>query len=194
MISDGTSCSRRDAVKEKQTAAKAARRKSRARIRRRVRRALFAGGFAAAALGLTFAFLWGGGGGTEPDAASVTIYSSPTCACCEGYVNYLNDEGFEVELRRTDHLEDVKDRFDIPADMRSCHTGVMNDYYVEGHVPVEAIRRLLQEQPDIDGIALPGMPAGSPGMAGQQNRPFTIYAIANGEINEFMTLIAAPDS
>ena len=88
----------------------------------------------------------------------------------------------------TDNLDEVKDRFDIPQDMRSCHTSVIGDYYIEGHVPVAAIEKLLAEQPDVDGIALPGMPSGSPGMTGEQQAPFVIYAVAHGEVFEFMTL------
>ena len=72
--------------------------------------------------------------------------------------------------------------------MQSCHTSIIGDYYVEGHVPVEAIRKLLDERPSIDGIALPGMPQGSPGMSGEKAEPFVIYAITGGAVEEFVTL------
>ncbi len=88
----------------------------------------------------------------------------------------------------TDSGDEVKDDYGIPEDMRSCHTSIMGDYYVEGHVPVEAIWKLLQEQPEIDGIALPGMPDGSPGMSGKKEQPFIIYSIADGEVEEFVKL------
>jgi len=88
----------------------------------------------------------------------------------------------------TDNLDEVKDRFNIPEEMWSCHTSVIGDYYIEGHVPVAAIEKLLAEQPDIDGIALPGMPSGSPGMTGEQEAPFVVYAVADGTTFEFMTL------
>ena len=87
-----------------------------------------------------------------------------------------------------DNVDEIKDRFEIPQDMRSCHTSVVGDYYIEGHVPVAAIEKLLAEQPGVDGIALPGMPSGSPGMTGEQEAPFIIYALAHGTTYEFMTL------
>ena len=88
----------------------------------------------------------------------------------------------------TDNVDEIKNRLDIPQDMRSCHTSVIGDYYIEGHVPVAAIQKLLAERPDVDGIALPGMPSGSPGMTGEQQAPFIIYAVAHGTTFEFMTL------
>ncbi len=86
-----------------------------------------------------------------------------------------------------DSVEEVKDDLDIPEDMRSCHTSLVGEYYVEGHVPVEAVRQLLLEQPDIDGIALPGMPQGSPGMSGNKDGTWVIYSISGGAVEEFMT-------
>lgn len=72
--------------------------------------------------------------------------------------------------------------------MGSCHTAVIADYFVEGHIPIEAIEKLLEEKPGIDGIALPGMPTGSPGMPGQQTEAFKIYALSAGTASEFMTM------
>ena len=125
---------------------------------------------------------------TEATDVLITTYRSPTCGCCEGYERYLEDEGFEVESIFMDDMTEVKDNFGVPADMRSCHTALVSDYFVEGHVPVEAIRRLLEERPAINGIALPRMPSGSPGMGGDKQEPFVIYAIADGKVDEFMTL------
>ena len=118
----------------------------------------------------------------------VTVYSSPTCGCCHEYESYLEKSGFAVESIKTDDLTEVKEGFGIPEEMQSCHTAVIDQYFIEGHVPVEAIRKLLEEQPPIAGIALPGMPAGSPGMGGEKEQPFTIYAIVDGEAEEFLTL------
>lgn len=72
--------------------------------------------------------------------------------------------------------------------MQSCHTTLVSEYFVEGHVPVEAIWKLLEEQPPIDGIALPGMPSGSPGMGGDKEKPLVIYSILDGKAEEFITL------
>ena len=88
----------------------------------------------------------------------------------------------------TDNFEDVKRDLNIPEELWSCHTTVVSGYYVEGHVPVEVIRKLLREQPEIDGIALPGMPQGSPGMSGTKDEPWVIYSIAGGVVEEFVTV------
>lgn len=87
----------------------------------------------------------------------------------------------------TDNVEGVKNQLAIPKEMRSCHTSLIGDYYVEGHVPVEALRKLIEEQPQIDGIAMPGMPQGSPGMGGQKDETWVIYSISAAGIEEFIT-------
>ena len=87
-----------------------------------------------------------------------------------------------------DSVEEIKNDLNIPEEMWSCHTSVIGDYYIEGHVPVAAIEKLLAERPDVDGLALPGMPSGSPGMTGEQEAPFVIYAVKDGTTSEFITL------
>ncbi len=123
-----------------------------------------------------------------PASTLVTVYSSPTCGCCHEYEKYLKDEGFEVESIRMEDLTEMKEDLGIPSDMQSCHTTMVEEYFVEGHVPVEAIWKLLEEQPEIDGIALPGMPSGSPGMGGDKAEPSMIYSVVEGSVEEFMTL------
>lgn len=118
----------------------------------------------------------------------VTTYRSPTCGCCVGWEEYLKTAGFEVESVVTDDVAAIKDDLQIPDEMRSCHTAIIGDYFVEGHVPIEAIQRLLEEQPEIDGIALPGMVQGSPGMSGEKSEPFVIYSVSGGTVDEFMTI------
>jgi hypothetical protein len=105
-------------------------------------------------------------------------FSSPGCSCCEQYASYLR-EYLDTPLTETetDELTAVKRRHSVPTELRSCHTLVLDEYVVEGHVPAELIARLLDEQPAIDGIALPGMPAGSPGMGGTKSGSFTVYAL-----------------
>ncbi len=85
-------------------------------------------------------------------------------------------------------MTSVREYYQIPEGMESCHTAIINGYFVEGHVPVAAIKKLLEEKPNIDGIALPGMPSGSPGMPGQKNEAFHIYALSDGKSSEFMTI------
>ncbi len=141
----------------------------------------------------------GGEAGSEPTPSkimqttttageTITVHSSPTCGCCGEYEKYLEEEGFEVESVKTEETTELKDEFGVPEDMRSCHTSIVGEYFVEGHVPVEAIRKLLEEKPQIDGIALPRMPSGSPGMGGVKSEPFAIYSIMDGGIEEFVTL------
>ena len=115
-------------------------------------------------------------------SASAVVHKSPTCDCCTAHEDYL--EGAGLALRAEIHEEDLvvwKEERGIPRELWSCHTTEVGGYLVEGHVPAETIARLLDEQPDIDGIALPGMPAGSPGMPGEQDEPWVIEAFAGGE-------------
>jgi hypothetical protein len=87
-----------------------------------------------------------------------------------------------------DEMTDMKDDLGIPQDMWSCHTSMVENYFLEGHVPLEALWKLLDERPAIDGLALPGMPSGSPGMSGEKTAPFVIYAIVDGRGSEFVKL------
>ncbi len=107
----------------------------------------------------------------------------------------MKEQGFQVETIYTTeetYTEDVSSaltkKYQIPRNMESCHTAVIEDYFVEGHMPVEAIIKLLEEKPDIDGISLPGMRSGSPGMPGQQAGAFKIYALSDGTTSEFMVI------
>lgn len=118
---------------------------------------------------------------------SITVYKSPTCGCCVGYITYLRKNNFKVTVVETTNRTELKKKFQIPADMESCHTSVVEGYAVEGHVPVAAINKMLAEKPEIDGIALPEMPAGSPGMGGVKSGPLTIYALSKGEKTKFFT-------
>jgi hypothetical protein len=105
------------------------------------------------------------------------LYKNPQCSCCEGYAAYLRQNGFEVGVKPTNDLAEISSKAGIPADLEGCHTMFVEGYVVDGHVPVDAIRKLLAEKPAIAGITLPGMPMGSPGMAGTKTEPFTIYAV-----------------
>jgi hypothetical protein len=149
------------------------------------------------ALLVLFAAACGGQAGSEPavsaerpaaGAQTITVHSSPTCGCCGQYERYLKEQGFEVESKKEDDNTEIKSSLGVPEEMWSCHTSIVGGYFVEGHVPIEAIQQLLKERPQIDGIALPGMPPGSPGMGGDKMEPFTIYSISDGAIEEFMTI------
>lgn len=118
----------------------------------------------------------------------VEMYKSPTCSCCGKYAEYLTAKGFKVTVIEVSDPTEIKKNLGVPEEMWACHTLKLGRYYVEGHVPVEAIHKLLKDKPDIDGIALPGMPEGSPGMGGVKREPFIIYSISKGEIKEYMRM------
>lgn len=124
----------------------------------------------------------------EPlSVASATQYQGPSCGCCDVYADYLQDHiNGNLAVTVVDDLSAVKEQYGIPRELRSCHTVKLDTYVVEGHMPVEVIENLLDNEPDIDGIALPGMPAGSPGMGGQKNEQWTIYEIrSSGDVGVY---------
>ena len=102
----------------------------------------------------------------------VHVAKDPNCPCCKDWVGVLQEAGFAVtvEEMEPDALERHKTAMGVPVDMRSCHTGVTDGYALEGHVPVADIRRLLDERPEAVGLAVPGMPYGSPGMGPEEAR------------------------
>lgn len=128
-------------------------------------------------------------GSVVKNNVEVTFYHSPTCGCCDNYEDYLESKGFELKEIESDlKLKEIKQSLHIPTNMQSCHTAIIGKYFIEGHMPVEAIEKLLREQPDIDGIALPGMPSGSPGMPGMKQGEWIVYAVKGNNISEFMKL------
>jgi len=121
--------------------------------------------------------------------ASAIVYRAPNCGCCGNYIGYLERRGITVEDKIVSDIEKVKSQYEIPEDMLSCHTTVIGGYVVEGHIPLEAVEKLLAEKPDIRGIAMPGMPSGSPGMPGGKRGPFEISALRqDGGTELFMSL------
>jgi hypothetical protein len=106
------------------------------------------------------------------------LYKNPQCSCCEGYAAYLRQNGFDVEVKPSNDLAEISSKAGVPAELEGCHTTFIEGYVIDGHVPVDVIRKLLKEKPAIAGITLPGMPMGSPGMGGAKTEPFTIYAVS----------------
>lgn len=96
----------------------------------------------------------------------VTIWKSPTCGCCEGWADHMRRSGYKVKSVDVDDIDQIKRAYGIPSAMQSCHTAKVDGYLVEGHVPAEAVDKLLKERPKVRGLASPGMPMGSPGMGG----------------------------
>ncbi len=122
------------------------------------------------------------------EGIKLTMYKSPNCGCCAVYERIMKKKGFEFESIMVDDMTEIKDKYKIPADKQSCHTMTMGDYYVEGHVPADALVKLFNEKPDIKGIGLPGMPAGTPGMGGVKNETWVIYQDKEGEFSDFMRI------
>lgn len=120
---------------------------------------------------------------------TVTLFKSPNCGCCSGHAAALEAAGFTVTIEETTDLPTVKQSLGIPQSGESCHTSVIDDYVVEGHVPLEAIEKLLRERPDIAGIGLPGMPIGTPGMPGPKVAPYKIYQLTEaGGMSPYLTI------
>jgi hypothetical protein len=136
--------------------------------------------FAVGALTLLFATRFGYlNNASAEDKPAVQLYKNPQCSCCEGYAAYLRQHGFSVTTTPTHDLTLIRRRFGVPEQLAGCHTMIIGDYVVEGHVPIGALNKLLSERPKIRGISLPGMPEGSPGMTGEKTEPFTVYEISD---------------
>ena len=119
----------------------------------------------------------------------VMLYKSPDCGCCEGYADYLRHSGFAVTVKATNDFAEISRKAGIPAELQGCHTAFIGDYVVDGHVPVEAINKLLAERPAVKGLTLPGMPEGSPGMSGKKAGPLKVLAIgADGKSSLYLAL------
>ncbi|MEQ8441296.1 MAG: DUF411 domain-containing protein [Alphaproteobacteria bacterium] len=138
---------------------------------------------AAAVLGITGYLTLG----TLALAEEVTLYKNPQCGCCEEYADYLRENGFTVTVEPTHELVSMSRAAGIPDNFQGCHLAFIDDYVVSGHVPVATVDRLLTDRPDINGITLPGMPQGSPGMSGVKTGPFEVYAIGGGAAHLYAT-------
>ena len=126
-----------------------------------------------AALGvLAGAAFWPAGAAAEPP--SVSVHKDPNCGCCSGWVTHLEKAGFPVTAHDTTRLNAVKSRLGVPAELAACHTAEVAGYVIEGHVPAAAIERLLAERPVATGLAVPGMPVGSPGMEGGEPETYEV--------------------
>ncbi|MGD9724992.1 MAG: DUF411 domain-containing protein [Alphaproteobacteria bacterium] len=97
-------------------------------------------------------------------AGMLEVYKSPSCGCCDVWVNHVRNGGFMVHVTDVEDLDPIKAKFGVTSDLQSCHTAFIDGYVIEGHVPVREITRLLKERPSGTGLAVPGMPIGSPGM------------------------------
>jgi len=148
------------------------------------------------ALVLGLIIIFSGGGiakfeNIENFDSEMMLYKSQSCGCCGLWVSYFKAQGnpnMEITtFEDQESLDEMKNSLGVPMDLQSCHTAVIGDYFIEGHMPLEVIEKLLTEKPNIKGIALPGMPMGSPGMPGSKTEDFLIYQVNNdGSYEEYM--------
>ena len=133
---------------------------------------------------IAFAAMFVGG---AAHAATLTVYKSPSCGCCGKWIEHVEAHGFTVTTVPTDDMVAVKKRLGVPDDAMSCHTTKVGNYVVEGHVPASDIKRLLAQKPKARGIAVAGMPMGSPGMemSGQRQPYATMLIGSNGKLSVF---------
>ncbi|MFU8831753.1 MAG: DUF411 domain-containing protein [Wenzhouxiangella sp.] len=115
--------------------------------------------------------------GDSDSRPEMVVYHDPNCGCCGKWMEHMREAGFTVRAKTTGALHELKQNLGVPANLPSCHTAVVGDYIVEGHVPAADIERMLSEKPDIAGIAVPGMPLGSPGMEyGNQRQAYDVVS------------------
>lgn len=133
------------------------------------------------------------GGAQSSNDEVVEVYKNPQCGCCGAWVSHLRAQGFVVNVHDVADTEAVRDKHGVPAVLGSCHTATIHGYVIEGHVPAADIRRLLQEKTRVAGLAVPGMPAGSPGMESPSPQPYqTVAFSATGDTQVFAEHPATP--
>ncbi len=136
----------------------------------------------------TLALLLPAGRAVAARSRAIKVYKSPYCGCCGSWTKILRKHGFEAKVFKMNDLSRVKQQAKLPGNLESCHTAVIDGYFVEGHVPVEAIEKMLTERPRIAGIAVGGMPTGSPGMPGPDPEPYDVVAYtADGRQDVYMS-------
>ena len=110
----------------------------------------------------------------------ITVFKTPTCGCCGKWVEHLKANGFTVKVQEVNDTSAYERQYRVPRTMESCHTAVVNGYTIEGHVPAAEIKRLLNEKPKAVGLAVPGMPVGSPGMEAAHSEAFSVFVFDEG--------------
>jgi len=113
---------------------------------------------------------------TSASKPTITVYKDPNCGCCRNWIEHLKKHGYAVDAKDTPDMAQIKSTLGVPTDLRSCHTAVVEGYLIEGHVPATDIDRLLAAKPQVKGLAVPGMPMGSPGMEGGTAQRYQVIA------------------
>jgi hypothetical protein len=107
-------------------------------------------------------------------APQVNVFKTRTCGCCGKWVEHMKANGFEVNVQEVPSTAEYRQKYGVPQNLQSCHTATVNGYVLEGHVPAREVRRLLKTRPKAKGLAVPGMPAGSPGMEGSRSDAYSV--------------------
>jgi hypothetical protein len=141
----------------------------------------------AAGLGLASAFELGTA--FAADEPLITVHRDPSCGCCSGWIRHLQNAGFQARVIETRDLDAVKSRLGVPEDLAACHTAEIAGYVVEGHVPARAVRRLFAEKPSTLGLAVPGMPIGSPGTEGANPQPYAVVLFGPNGRSTYMQFL-----
>jgi len=117
----------------------------------------------------------------------ITVYRSPSCGCCGQWISHIEKHGFEVKDIKTDDMETIKRQNNLPSELASCHTAIIDGYVMEGHIPADDIKRFLSQKSTMKGLAVPNMPIGSPGMESNNiKQPFAVLSFNNqGDIAVF---------
>lgn len=118
----------------------------------------------------------------------ITVYRSPSCSCCGAWLEHVQQHGFKIrEDIKTDDMAAIKQKYNLPPELESCHTAIVDGYVMEGHIPADDIKRFLKQKPQLAGLAVPGMPIGTPGMEmGEQKQPFSVVTFnKKGEVKVF---------
>lgn len=123
------------------------------------------------------------------ESTKIQVFKTPTCGCCGMWVDHLVESGFEVEVHDNPDLSAIKQMAGVPDHLRACHTAKIGEYTIEGHIPADAIKKLLAKRPKIKGLAVPGMPAGSPGMPSSTPERYDVIAFGGEEDQVFMRFI-----
>ena len=122
-------------------------------------------------------------------AVAGTVHRDPNCGCCLGWVKHLQKAGFPTKVLDTTNLDAVKTRLDVPDELAACHTAEVSGYLIEGHVPAAALKRFLAEKPTATGLAVPGMPIGSPGMEGGTPEPYEVVLFGPAGRRSYMRFV-----
>jgi hypothetical protein len=114
--------------------------------------------------------------GATSKEPTITLYKDPSCGCCKSWIEHLIKHGYRVNAKDSDDMTEIKRSLGVPEALSSCHTAVVNGYLIEGHVPAADIARLLKTKPKVAGLAVPGMPMGSPGMEGPRKQKYEVFS------------------